>query len=203
MKDKKTMDNFRSLLRTMQIVQLILCTIFIAVMLFMDFSLLRERRENRNLGDVNNVVKISEDICKEEEPEVRKPMTDEELYQSYVDDICKDYPNVDPSIIKAIIYQESRYKPDVQNGDHVGLMQISTYWHTQRASDLGVTDWFDPYSNIKVGVDLFSELMKNFEDVGLRLMVYNSGYNDAFAHHDAGTLSNYATSVMEKAKEYA
>ena len=60
-----------------------------------------------------------------------------------------------------------------------GLMQISTKWHKDRMDKLGVTDLFNPYENIDIGIDIFAELLVKYEDVTFSLMVYNGGFDYA------------------------
>jgi len=128
-----------------------------------------------------------------------KPQTEEEIINGYVYDICTQY-NVDQYLIRSIIYQESRYQPNAHNGNCPGLMQISTYWHRARAEQLGVTDFYDPYSNILLGVDFLSELFNDYHDTSLVLMLYNQDWDTAFVMHRAGQISDYAWSVMTRAE---
>lgn len=127
-----------------------------------------------------------------------------DLFKYYVDDICQGYPEVDPAVAKAIIWQESRYEPDCKSdsGYSVGLMQVSTRWHMDRANALGVEDLLDPYSNILVGVDYLNDLLKQTGKLDLALMLYNMNHKDAYRLYNSGKLSKYATSVLEKAEEY-
>lgn len=131
------------------------------------------------------------------------PLTFEEIVASYVFDICKDYPDVDPYLILSIIYQESRFAPNVSNGGCVGLMQISEYWHRDRAAKLGVTDFWDPYSNVLLGIDLVNELLDRANgDIYYALMLYNQTYSSARKMYTNGIISNYARDVVERADEY-
>lgn len=127
-----------------------------------------------------------------------------DLFCYYVDDICEAYPQVDPAIVKAIIWQESRFKPECKSdgGYSIGLMQVSTKWHMDRAYSLGVTDLTDPYGNILVGVDYLNDLLTYNNDLGLSLMLYNMNHNDAYRLYKSGRLSSYAKSVIAKADEY-
>lgn len=132
---------------------------------------------------------------------ISEPITGEELINMYVDEICSAYTNVDPYIVKSIIWQESRYQPDAVNydGSCVGLMQISTYWNQQRAAKLGVTDYFDSYSNILLGVDFLSELFDTYSDETLVLMLYSMNWNAAFENHSNGVSTTYVDSVQTRA----
>lgn len=117
----------------------------------------------------------------------------EELVRDYVFDICQNYPNVDPSLVLSVIYQESRFKPNVSSGNCVGLMQVSTYWHRDRGAKLGVNDFLDPYSNILIGVDLLNELIIASEgDIYKALTRYNGG----------SRVGSYAIEVVQRAAVY-
>lgn len=115
----------------------------------------------------------------------------------YIYEICQDYPNVDPLIIEAQVFEESRYISSVVGGGGawVGLMQISPKWHRDRMERLGVTDLFDPYSNLLVGIDYMSELIDIYHDKVLALMVYN-GSASAYSKWENGQISSYAQNVM-------
>lgn len=124
------------------------------------------------------------------------------LYELYVDDICTDlYPDVPASMIKAMIARESHWNP-LCLGDHgtsYGLMQIKPKWHQWRADKLGVTDWFDPYGNILIGVDLMHDYIEKYDSLVLSLMVYNGGEKYAKVNYEAGVVSDYARGVLEAA----
>lgn len=132
-------------------------------------------------------------LLSKEQPEKLQYSSFEEIVASYVFDICQSYPEVDPYIVLSVIYHESRFIPNVSAGRCVGLMQISTYWHQDRAKRLGVTDFWDPYSNILIGVDLLNELMNMVNgDIYRALTRYNGGSG----------ISNYAREVINIANEY-
>lgn len=70
---------------------------------------------------------------------------------------------------------------------------MSTYWHSDRAARLGVSDFYDPYSNILVGVDLLNELLESSNgDIYRALTRYNGG----------STIGRYANEVVNRANEY-
>lgn len=120
----------------------------------------------------------------------------------YIIDVCSRYSNVDVNLIRSIVYHESGYNAFSvnYNGTCVGLMQIYTKYHMDRAARLGVTDFFDPYSNILLGVDYISELTNNLGDIRLVLMTYNMGYKKAYNLYSNGTISGYAKSVLATAE---
>lgn len=128
-------------------------------------------------------------------------LSEEEKINMYVDLICQDYSNVDPALVKSIIYYESSYNQYANNGQCIGLMQINTFYHARRAKDLGVFDLYSPYSNILVGVDYLSTLFKTCEDPEWVLMSYNMGYRAATDYYNRGIISEYAIKVLERAEE--
>lgn len=125
-----------------------------------------------------------------------------QLYISYVHEICKeeDIPNLE-NIVIAMIYHESRFIPTLKNGKCVGLMQVSTYWHSDRAERLGIDDMFDPYSNILIGVDILKDLYYNYtnEDITLAVMMYNMDFSQARKIYNSGNISIYAKNVFDTA----
>jgi hypothetical protein len=130
-----------------------------------------------------------------------KPLSEREIIDIYVDNICLMY-STDPALVKSIIQQESGYGQTVSNGSCVGLMQVSTYWHADRAARLSVTDFYDPYSNILLGVDYLSELLTSCNDPALALMFYSMKQDTARKMYDAGQISTYAKTVLARAEEY-
>lgn len=138
-------------------------------------------------------------VIQPKEPE-EEPMTERELIRSYIYKICTSYPNVDPAIIEAQVWEESRYISDVVGGGGawIGLLQIAPRWHRDRMARLGVDDLFDPYSNILVGIDYMSELIDTCGDISLALMLYN-GSSNAYSKWKGGQLSVYARSVIDNA----
>ena len=148
-------------------------------------------------------VTVKETKPVKEEVKIVEPepvLTEEQKIDGYIEHICKDY-DMDPALIKSIVWHESRYNPKAKNGSCVGLMQISTRWHTARAKKLGVTDFYDPYGNILVGVDYLSDIFDNYKDPALVLMMYNMDNNTAMAMYKRGEISGYAQSVLQRAKD--
>lgn len=129
-----------------------------------------------------------------------EPPSWEEIVNSYTVDICESYPNVSPFLVQSVIWHESTYRPNVSNGNCVGLMQVSTYWHADRAAKLGVTDFYDPYSNILVGVDYLSGLIESYDNIYVALMIYNGDAN-VNKYYTEGYISSYAKSVVSRQQE--
>lgn len=175
--------------------------------LYMNYSLYKSinniepiRIVEHKIVVVKQMPAIQEEIVKVEPPEILK--TEEELILDYVDAVCVFYPNVDPAIVKSVISHESNFDPNAVNGRCIGLMQISTRWHGDRAERLGVTDFYDPYGNILIGVDYLSELISKNKNISLALMLYNMKHADAYQMFNNGKISIYAKSVLAESDFY-
>ena len=120
-------------------------------------------------------------------------------YVQYATEIGEQY-NIAPELIVAMIERESSGKWNVisDNGS-IGLMQINPKYHTERMEKLGVTDIFNPYNNILVGVDYLSELANKYEDLPTVLMCYNMGeYGNAIEKAGRFEWSDYAKDIMQR-----
>lgn len=151
---------------------------------------------------INSPQEIDEPVLTEA-TKVEEIPSEEETIDEFVDDIVLKYPNVSSSLVKSVIWHESRYNPEAVNYNETcfGLMQTSSYWHKDRMERLGVKDLFDPYGNILVGVDYLSELIDKYEDPALALMLYNMRHDTAFKLYKQGKISDYAKSVIERATQ--
>lgn len=98
----------------------------------------------------------------------------EKLLHPVIHEVAGQY-DVDPSLIKAIIWAESSFNPSaVSKRGAVGLMQLMP----ATARSLGIKDIRDPESNIDCGVRYFKQLMVQFNgDARLALAAYNAGSN--------------------------
>ena len=92
---------------------------------------------------------------------------------------------VDPMLIKAVIWQESRFQPDKLGADgERGLMQVTEPAAQDWAQALGVQtfvpeDLLDPKTNIEVGAWYLSEALKHWaaqeDPLPFALAEYNAG----------------------------
>ena len=126
--------------------------------------------------------------------------------EAYTVEIGEKY-NICPELIQAIIERESSYDPYAKNGNCIGLMQVSQRWHADRMEELGVTNLYDPYSNILVGTDYLAELFDEAiqsgrgDDLYYVLMRYNLKTSTANRRWESGDYSDYAIEVSERAAE--
>lgn len=102
-----------------------------------------------------------------------------------------------PELLQSMAWQESRFRPDVENAGCKGLMQINEKWHKERMTHLGVVDIYNPESNMRVAADYLSDLFEEYEDVGTVLMVYH-GESGAV---DKIELSSYADEILTRSAE--
>lgn len=123
-----------------------------------------------------------------------EPFIDESLYP-YIVETCEEY-HLSPELVCSVIWHESRWQ-NVNNGNCIGLMQISSKWHTERMQKLGVDDLTDEKQNILVGIDYLAELFEKYEDPYLVLMLYNMKRSTAFKNYNNGNFSDYAISVLD------
>lgn len=129
-----------------------------------------------------------------------------EVVQAYLWSICREV-GVDYYTVVALIERESKYKYNAvgDNGNSIGYMQIYSKWHTERMKELGVTDLYNPYENIKVGVDTLAEIQEKYLDssgANCVLMVYNMGESTAKEFWEKGIYSTkYSREVLQRAQE--
>lgn len=81
--------------------------------------------------------------------------------------------NISEDLLKAIAYNESRFKPDVTSyAGAMGIMQLMP----STAKYLGVEDAYDPYDNIMGGAKLLSQLSEMYDgNEKLMIAAYNAG----------------------------
>ena len=129
-----------------------------------------------------------------------------EVAQVYLWCICKD-AGVDYYTVLALIERESGYKWDAtgDSGNSKGLMQIQERWHKERMEALGVEDLYNPYSNMRVGVNYIKEIQDRYlasSGAHCVLMVYNMGYSGAKALWADGIYSTaYTRQILQRAQE--
>jgi membrane-bound lytic murein transglycosylase F len=105
---------------------------------------------------------------------------------SKYDDLIKQYADTigwDWRLLASLIFQESKFKPDVQSwAGAVGLMQLLP----ETAEAHGANDIYDPKQNLKAGVDYIKWLdkywIKYIENKEERIKFVLASYNIGFGH---------------------
>lgn len=135
---------------------------------------------------------------------VETEATDKEKWLAYIEEVCEER-NICPELVEAIIERESSWRPNVTNGECIGLMQINPKYQKERLEKFGLVaaDLTDPYDNILVGTDYLLELFEKYEDVYAVLQFYNAGYSDKYGlgAWEDGRYSDYAIEVSERSAE--
>ena len=129
-----------------------------------------------------------------------------EVAQVYLWSLCKE-AGVDYYMALALIETESGYRYDAtgDSGNSKGLMQIYEKFHKDRMERLGVRDLYNPYENMRVGIDVIKEIQDRcLESSGAHcvLMVYNMGISGAKSLWDQEIFSTeYSRRILERAEE--
>ena len=112
----------------------------------------------------------------------------------YIEEVSAEYC-VSPELIEAMIETESQGISSVSNGSCIGLMQVSTRWHRDRAEALGV-DMTTDEGNIRTGIDYLMEIASEEEDLFFALATYNGQSTAA-----PGRASEYANKIIARSYE--
>ena len=106
----------------------------------------------------------------------------------YTLNLCSQY-GVDSSVIFSVMYHESHFNAGATSGKGAqGLMQIIPKYSAARMAKLGVTNLYDPASNILVGIDLLAEYYYTYGSWNQALTAYRTG--------SASGDSSYAATIL-------
>src|SRR5438093_6853681 len=101
-------------------------------------------------------------------------------YQQIVRGHARNY-DLDPALLAAVIYQESKFKADAKSSaGAIGLMQLlpdtakGIAVHTG-GSKFVVSDLYNPEINVRYGAWYLHHLMQKYGDEDLALAAYNAG----------------------------
>lgn len=112
--------------------------------------------------------------------------------------------DIDYTLVLAIISKESSFMPDgISSTNDYGLMQINACNHEWLTEELGITDFIDPYENIKAGLFILRGLFEKYDSTSKVLMAYNMGENGASKLWEQGIFeSNYSKDVLQRRETY-
>ncbi len=124
--------------------------------------------------------------------------------QEYTYYLCEAY-YIDFEFVMALMYTESSFNADIVSGTNdYGLMQINKCNHAELTDKLGITDFTEPYQNIRAGVYILRRLFEKYDDAAKVCMAYNMGEYGASVLWEQGVYETaYSNKVLAKADEYA
>lgn len=121
-------------------------------------------------------------------------------YNEYVEKYSMQY-GVDENLIYSIIKNESKYDSNaVSSSDAKGLMQIMDNTVKDIANGIKELkyddiDIFDPETNIHLGVNYLSELLKKYNNVSLAVAAYNAGIGNVDKWIESGIVDKYGSNI--------
>ena len=122
---------------------------------------------------------------------------------------------LDPALLAAVIYRESKFDPDARSrSGAIGLMQLLPTTAEGIALHTGgrefvVADLYDPEINVRYGAFYLRRLLRKYEDERLALAAYNAGQRnvDEWLADDRGIVfpetREYVDDVLELQEIYA
>ena len=153
---------------------------------------------------INNIKTANKETKTEKVIHYNIPLSKE--LQDYTRKICEKYGNVDETLVYALIKQESNFRVKAlgDNGKSKGLMQIQEIWHKERMKKLGVDSLMTAKGNIRVGVDILSEKIDKYNDLGKALTAYNAGDGGAYKYYfSKGIYANdYAKKIIKNKDKF-
>lgn len=153
---------------------------------------------------INNIKTANKEIKNEKVIYYDIPLSKE--LQDYTRKICEKYGNLDETLVYALIKQESNFRVKAlgDNGKSKGLMQIQEIWHKERMKKLGVDSLMTAKGNIRVGVDILSEKIDKYNDLGKALTAYNAGDGGAYKYYfSKGIYANdYAKKIIKNKDKF-
>lgn len=169
-----------------------------------------EQEEESTTSLIMTVIQAETEPVKRTEVKAIKP-TEQIRYDVPLDKDIQDYiiaksteHHINPALVFAIIERESNYdsKAVGDGGNSIGLMQINTYWQQERMDKLGITDLFNPYENVDIGIEVLDEILSQYEDLTFSLMVYNGGFGYATDNINRGIYNtDYTEYVINRCLE--
>lgn len=132
------------------------------------------------LGTVAAIVFVAVDLSKPEwYQRLRYPLE----YQGLVRQNARTF-DVDPALIAAVIYAESRFRSDaVSEAGAIGLMQLlpeTGKWIAATGGErFRVRDLYDPKVNVRYGSFYLDRLLDKYGDVRFALAAYHAGQGNA------------------------
>lgn len=111
---------------------------------------------------------------------------------------------IDFTFVMALIQQESSFRADaISESNDYGLMQVNEKNHALITETLGVTDFLEPYNNVRSGMFILRKLFEKYETPEKVLMAYNLGESGAARLWENGIFEiNYSKSVFQYQQKF-
>lgn len=124
--------------------------------------------------------------------------------QEYIFYLSEAY-DIDFTFVMALIQHETNFEAGkISSTNDYGLMQINSINHTYLAEELEITDFLNPYENVKAGMFILRKLFEKYETPEKVLMAYNLGETGAAQLWEQGIFEvNYSKEILQKQAEYA
>ncbi len=141
---------------------------------------------------------------------MRYPLAYEEIIRGH----ARNY-ELDPALIAAVIYRESKFEPDARSSSGaVGLMQLLPDTARGIAINTGgsqfvVSDLEDPEINVRYGSFYLRRLIRKYGELPLALAAYNAGQTNVDEWRADGRgiafpeTREYVDAVLESQEVYA
>lgn len=131
-----------------------------------------------------------------------KPETTKEEIIKIASELCEEY-DFPLNVFLGLINQESTFRIDAYNKDgSYGLCQINKVNHGWIKEELGITNFYDPKSNMEAGLFILTHYEKTYnpDSIHMLLMMYNMGPNRAKDFFNDGIFSsNYSNDIVNYA----
>ena len=111
---------------------------------------------------------------------------------------------IDFTFVMALIQQESSFQADViSESKDYGLMQVNEKNHALITETLGVTDFLEPYNNVRSGMFILRKLFEKYDTPEKVLMAYNLGESGAARLWENGIFEiNYSKGVFQYQQKF-
>jgi peptidoglycan lytic transglycosylase len=129
-------------------------------------------------------------------------------YEEIIDGHAANY-RLDPALLAAVIYQESKFQPDAKSSSGaIGLMQLLPDTAQGIADRTGgsrfvVGDLYDPELNVRYGAWYLRHLLDKYGSEELALAAYNAGQRnvDGWRERGVGIQFPETRAYVDKVKE--
>jgi Soluble lytic murein transglycosylase and related regulatory proteins (some contain LysM/invasin domains) len=127
---------------------------------------------------------------------------DEDL-QEFVFYLSSAY-DIDFTLVMALIQQESNFQSNlISSTNDYGLMQINQINHEYITKTIGVTNFLDPFQNVRAGTFILRKLFEKYQDTKMVLMAYNMGEGGAARLWSQGIYeTNYTQTILKIQQQF-